>query len=267
MNSIGYALAIGAMAGLHISIWGMYKDAPYEGFTFFRFFRSMFLGLILAVPAMFMYRWELNRSGDAIVFFGLVYVMERAVMEFYKTFIRDEDQSKYFIPMQFHIRGRLIPNRWRRLGIGIVYAACVGFVVGIVFFLDRIYPSHRSVLLVLAVGSIGGWISACGGAWKDAPIEGFSLPKFFRSPLLAAGYALILSRFTTELWLQVFPALGFTIATTETYKTFFFPSKPRGKFAGKPIIDPLMLRRRKYWVPVYVGIWFWLIIMGIQAYP
>ena len=31
-------------------------------------------------------------------------------------------------------------------------------------------------------------------------------------------------------------AEGFTVATLETYKTFFFPTKPRGKFANKPIL-------------------------------
>ena len=50
-------------------------------------------------------------------------------------------------------------------------------------------------------------------------------------------------------------ALGLTIATIETYKTFFFPSKPRGKFAGKPITHPEMLKKRQYFVPVYVAIW------------
>ena len=38
----------------------------------------------------------------------------------------------------------------------------------------------------LTVGALGGWYSAFGGAWKDAPIEGFQLFKFFRSPLQAA---------------------------------------------------------------------------------
>ena len=47
--------------------------------------------------------------------------------------------------------------------------------------------------------------------------------------------------------------LGFTIFTLETYKTFFFPSKPRGKFAGKPILFPDMLRRRQPFVAALRG--------------
>ena len=33
-------------------------------------------------------------------------------------------------------------------------------------------------------------------------------------------------------------SIGYERATAETYKTFFFPSKPRGKFAGKPVLFP-----------------------------
>ena len=60
-------------------------------------------------------------------------------------------------------------------------------------------------------------------------------------------------------------ALGFTVATIETYKTFFFPSKPRGKFAGKPIVYPEWLRFRLRFVPLYVGIWAFVIGAFAQA--
>ena len=49
--------------------------------------------------------------------------------------------------------------------------------------------------------------------------------------------------------------LGYTIATIETYKTFFFPNKPRGKFAGKPILFPKMLKKRRL-VAVLYGLLF-----------
>jgi hypothetical protein len=51
--------------------------------------------------------------------------------------------------------------------------------------------------------------------------------------------------------------------TTETYKTFFFPSKPRGKFADKPVVFPRWLRLRQRFVPLYVLIW--LIVIGAYA--
>ena len=64
-----------------------------------------------------------------------------------------------------------------------------------------------------------------------------------------------LAGLTRSLLLVTLAATGYTIATTETYKTFFFPSKPRGKFAGMPVRFPEMLRRRQRFVPLYVVIW------------
>ena len=56
-------------------------------------------------------------------------------------------------------------------------------------------------------------------------------------------------------------AIGYTIATTESYKTFLFPSRPRGKFAGKPVQFPEILRKRNRVVPVYLGIWVAVLLM------
>jgi hypothetical protein len=106
----------------------------------------------------------------------------------------------------------------------------------------------------LAIGLAIGFVAALGGAWKDAPKEGFDLLKFFRSPIIAVIYALVLSRLTPDPLLIAAGAIGYERATAETYKTFFFPSRPRGKFAGKPILHPEMLRRRQYFVPAYVAI-------------
>jgi hypothetical protein len=73
-------------------------------------------------------------------------------------------------------------------------------------------------------------------------------------------YAALLWSFTHDLLLTGLAALGFTVATLETYKTFFFPSVPRGKFAGKAILFPHMIQRRKWFVPLYAGIW--MIVIG-----
>ena len=109
--------------------------------------------------------------------------------------------------------------------------------------------------VVFLVGGAAGWISAFGGAWKDAPIEGFQTLKFFRSPAMAGSYAVLVSLLTDDLVFITMAAEGFVIMTTETYKTFFFPSKPRGKFAGKPVVFPAWLRLRQRFVPLYVLIW------------
>jgi hypothetical protein len=201
-----------------------------------------------------------------VLFFGLVYVLERGAIEFWKTFLRNEDQSKYFIPMQFAVFGRLVHGRGRRLGIGFAVAGAVIAAFLAIHFSSRAGAPPRSLLLVLLIGSTGGWISAFLGAWKDAPIEGFETLKFFRSPVAAGIYALLLSPFTTSYMLIALAALGYTIATLETYKTFFFPSKPRGKFSGKPIRFPEMLERRKRFAVVYAAIWVFMIGTFAAAY-
>ena len=43
------ALIVGLIAGLHTSTWGMYKDAPHEGFTWSRYFRSTAVGGVVAL--------------------------------------------------------------------------------------------------------------------------------------------------------------------------------------------------------------------------
>jgi hypothetical protein len=134
-------------------------------------------------------------------------------------------------------------------------AAAALALAALVWWIERSLPGEPGLLVILFVGGLGGWFSAFGGAWKDAPIEGFETLKFFRSPVIATLYALILSMFTDNLFVIPLAALGYTIATLETYKTFFFPSKPRGKFSGKPVTHPEMLTRRNRFVPVYVGIW------------
>jgi hypothetical protein len=245
-------LLVGLLAGTHTATWGMYKDAPHEGFR--RYSRSVLVSLFSAPVVYWAADLDASRIADLVLLFGVVYVVERGLTEFYKVYWRDEDQTKYFIPMQFHVFGRVIHSRATRLAIGIPHAAIV---VGLIFVIAWVQDVSQAPLWVLAVtlGSIGGWISAFGGAWKDAPIEGFEWFKFFRSPVVAALYALLLSRLTNDLVVIALGAEGFTVATLETYKTFFFPSKPRGKFAGKPVHFPDMLRLRQRFLPLYVFIW------------
>ncbi|MCG8605195.1 hypothetical protein MJD09_09380 [bacterium] len=254
------ALAVGLLAGLHTSTWGMYKDAPHEGFTWVRYFRSTVVGAVVAVGVVLATKLDVSQIPNIVVLFGFTYVVERALIEFYKTFLREQDQSKYFIPMQFSVGGNVVESRAIRLTAGFVYMTLVLFVVYGLYLLQFTGWQVSGTFAVLSLGSIGGWISAFGGAWKDAPKEGFQTLKFFRSPVIALIYAFILANFTTNFILMSMGALGFTIATIETYKTFFFPNKPRGKFAGMPIKFPEMLKKRFYFVPLYASIWLAIIV-------
>ncbi|NIP83845.1 MAG: hypothetical protein GWM90_33300 [Gemmatimonadetes bacterium] len=197
------------------------------------------------------------------MFFGTVYAAERAVEEFYKTFLREEDQSKYTIPMQLHVLGRVVESRAARWLAGAGVLAVVAVLVLGVRSIQR-PPYTDSLLVLVAVGTVASWVSAVGGAWKDAPIEGFETLKFFRSPGIALVYALLLSRMTDDLLLLALASAGYTVATIETYKTFLFPSRPRGKFSDKPVLYPDMLRRRQAFVPLYVFLWA-VILAGLGA--
>lgn len=260
------AVGIGLVAGAHSATWGMYKDAIYEGFTYRKYFRSIILSGFIAMVVQFVTDLDVTRASGILILYGLTYVIERAMLEFYKTFLREEDQSKYFIPMQFAVRGRVVQRRQTRWLVSAAYLAGVLLIVGSLYFLFRANLQAPGLVMVLIVGSIGGWISAFGGAWKDAPLEGFELLKFFRSPAIALFYALLIACFTDNYLYISLGALGYTVGTIETYKTFFFPNKPRGKFAGKEIRYPEMLQRRKRFVPLYMAIWVTVITTYVIAF-
>ena len=259
------AAAVGLLAGVHAATWGMYKDAPHEGFSARKYARSPVLGVAVGALAQALTGLDPSDAGDLVLLFGVVYAVERALAEIYKTFLREEDQSKYFIPMQLHVLGRVVHSRTTRWVAGALYTAgLVGAMVGIAR-LDRGSGAPHALATMLLVGSVGGWVSACGGAWKDAPAEGFQTLKFFRSPALAALFAAWLSTLTRELVIVTLAATGFTVAATETYKTFCFPSKPRGKFVGMPVRYPDMLHRRRRLVPVYLAIWAGVLAAALGA--
>jgi len=259
------AIGIGLLAGTHTATWGMYKDSPHEGFTFRRYSRSILVSGVIAPVVWLITKLTLTSSGHMVVLFGITYGIERALVEFYKAFVRNEDQSKYFIPMQFHVKGKVVKDLKNRLWIAAAYAAGVLLVIGGIYYFERL-RLQLPLMVVLLFGTAGGWISAFGGAWKDAPLEGFELLKFFRSPVIALFYATLLACFTESYLFICVGALGYTVATIETYKTFFFPSRPRGKFAGKPVLFPDMLSRRQKFVPWYVAIWMAVIIGFVIAF-
>ena len=265
MNLV-YELLVGLAAGAHTSTWGMYKDSIHEGFTVPRYLRSTFVSLVWAPVIARIAEIDAATAGGIVILFGVTYAVERATTEFWKTFIRDEDQSKYFIPMQFHVFGHVPRGRATRLLVGLGY---VGVGVLLLWLAVRVQPAAGTagpLWQVLLVASAGGWYSACAGAFKDAPIEGFEWLKFFRSPLWAGFYGFLVSHFTTSYVLIALAAIGYTVATLETYKTFFFPSKPRGKFAGKPITHPAMLATRQKFVPLYVGIWAGVVTVFVVGF-
>ncbi len=265
MATVLVALATGLAAGLHSATWGMFKDAPHEGFTWRTYLRSPVLSTLIAAVLALSTRLDLTGPAGIAVLFGVTYGLERALLEIYKTFLRQQDQSKYTIPMQFAVGGRVVASREARWLAGVLYlAGGLGIVYGAHWL--QLHPKALPRFLAVAlVGSAGGWISAFGGAWKDAPVEGFSIFKFFRSPFITFCYGVFLASLTPTYPFIFLGAIGYTVATIETYKTFFFPSKDRGKFEGKPRSHPEYLRTRYHFLPLYVLIWTGVITVGVAA--
>jgi len=257
-------LLTGLAVGLHTATWGMFKDAPHEGFTWRTYWRSPLLAVTIALVLGLSGAVSATSAGGVVILFGVTYGIERALIEVYKTFLREEDQSKYTIPMQLSVQGKVVERRAVRLAAGAAYFFGELLLLFGAVMLQRNTPAPGLITAAL-IGSVGGWVSAFGGAWKDAPIEGFSLPKFFRSPLIAFAYGLCLGLLTRNYVLLLLGAIGYTVATTETYKTFFFPNKNRGKFMEREPQHRDWLRLRWRFVPLYVAIWIAVLATGAWA--
>ena len=239
MNWLFGAL-LGLAAGAHVSTWGAYKDSPFEGFHWNRFWRSIILAAVIGV--LLSGAIGFDRAESMIVLLGAIYCLERLLTEFWKLFIRDHQASAFSIPMRFGILGRPVDNARLRhvigvLAVGFILLACV-----IVTWIQHAFPTQSEWFVILVAG-ISGWLTAIGGAWKDAPVEGFSGWKFLRSPAVATLWALPLS-FLTDNWVLLsFSAGGFAVASIETYKAFLVRDRPPGKFEGKPVLFHYGYRR------------------------
>ena len=246
------AVLIGLAAGLHTSTWGMYKDAPHEGFAWPKFFRSTMVGGFAGFALQYVLQFELSQPANIAVFFGGCYVVERALVEFWKTFLRVEDQSKYFIPMQFSVFGKVVESRSTQLAVGLGYVVVV---LAIGFALNSLQSKIElpGMLVVLTIGAVGGWLSAFGGAWKDAPKEGFEFSKFVRSPIVALLWAPIFSLVTDDYSLIVFACIGAERMTVEFYKTFI--RKKHAKFKATTPRYPQWVQKRARFILPYAVTW------------
>ena len=270
---IAIALVAGLAAGIHTATWGMYKDAPHEGFYWSTYFRSVIAGLIYGPVIWYFFQLDMSWPANFFLLWGAVYALERVTMEVYKTFIRNSDQSKFSIPMQLSAFGKPIESYPARLAAGVAYVGAIALLTFGIYKLNQAYHNGNNnwnAFLLLLPCSVMGWVSAFGGAWKDAPIEGFETFKFFRSPSVAYFFAFIGSLFTDHLVLITAVSIGLTIASIETYKSFFFLDRPRGKFQGMPEHFPEWLTKRKKFVPLYAAIWVAVLacfVIGLTQRP
>ena len=234
MNSataVGCTVLLALLTGTHAATWGAFKDSPFESFKRLSFVRS----IVLAVTAAFVLSTAtgLATALGLPVLVGVLYATERFATEWWKSFIREDEQGAYAIPMRVAVRGRTVDARFPRYVTGAVVlagAVMAGWTAAVLQPED----GGPAWLLVL-VGSVGGWLTAAGGAWKDAPVEGFSGWKFLRSPTVATAWTVLLMLFTDDWVALAVGAGGLSVLSIETYKTFFTRGRPPGKFAGKPV--------------------------------
>jgi hypothetical protein len=223
-------ILLALICGTHAATWGAFKDTPFEGFKLVSFVRSIFVAM--GVALLLAAATDLEKTMTPIVLVGLLYAAERLATELWKSFIREDDQSAYAIPMRIALLGRPVDGRFPRYLTGLLV---VGGMVSVGGFATALQPAGGGApWMLLLVGGLGGWLTAVGGAWKDAPVEGFSGWKFLRSPVVATAWTIMLVPFTGSWVMLSVAAAGLAVLSIETYKTFFTGGRPPGKFDGKP---------------------------------
>jgi hypothetical protein len=206
---------VSAVSGLYTSLWGAFKDCPYEGFKAKTFPRSLYFNAIIFFAIYFIPVFN-ERIQNLSLFqtFFLVMGLERGIAEFYKGFLRTEDQKKYFVPSRITFFGRYVANDMLRRSIGII----IIFAIFLLLFLDT---TITTALEFVAVSYAAGAVVACGGAYKDAPFEGFKILKFQKSPLvLSPLFFLFYSYGPTALGILICMNFGLERFVVEYYKTY-----------------------------------------------
>lgn len=175
--NVFFAFGISLVSGLYTSLWGAFKDSPYEDFKGRTFPRSMYFHAVI-FWAMY---WVLDDFSALKLFevFFLVMGLERFLAELYKGFFRTENQDKYFVPSRITFFGHYVQSDLLRYAMGIVLVAGV---IGVLL----VDVPVTSFWMFLMVAYATGLLVSLGGAYKDAPFEGFKPLKFQRSGMVLA---------------------------------------------------------------------------------
>ena len=250
------------ISGFYTSLWGAFKDSPYEGFkgrTFPRsvYFHAAIFALISILPVLRIQFLELR----LFQLFFLIMGLERFIAELYKGFFRTEDQSKYFVPSRITFFGRQVDSDALRFSAGTL------LVLG-VFSLLFIGAQIQSFLGYLAVGYGTGLLVALGGAYKDAPFEGFKILKFQRSAVVLAVcsplfYLIGLKGEPVSLGFLIYMNGGMERFLVEYYKTYI-QRTISGKFnPDLPKIQACIDNREKFH---YLALAIIAGLVGLYAY-
>lgn len=257
MHSMPALIAVSVCSGLYTSAWGAYKDGPYETFKSLTFPRSMLFSILILFTI-------LNTPmgvGEAFMQLSLFHIflaimgIERMVTEIYKACFRQNDQSIFLIPQQMTFFGRAVKSLALRVVVGILLMAAIYYIV---FWSQTM--SH--IISFSITGFLTGLFICSGGAYKDAPFEGFSPTKFFRSAIvLAIASPFVYWLGPCRLGFLIFTFGGLERLLVEYYKSYIVKSVP-GKFRPDlPRIEgPFLAHRGKLQLvaTALVGLLLWL---------
>ena len=212
-------LAVTIISGLYTSLWGAFKDSPYERFKPGTFPRSIYFNVAILIALYFIpYFGEHLRQLGVVQVFFLIMGIERFIAELYKGFFRTEDQSKYFVPSRITFFGRHVDSDALRYAAGVLIVAAV-------FSLLLIEVEVDSFFGYLIIAYLTGSLVALGGAYKDAPFEGFKWLKVQRSGAVLALLSPLLYLLTDPLdplhvGFLIYMNGGLERFAIEYYKTF-----------------------------------------------
>ena len=246
------------LSGLYTSLWGAFKDSPYEYFKPKTFPRSIWFSLAI----WGFYQWFLPLFGAEVPglsvvnlfqLFFFVMGVERFVAELYKGFFRTEDQSKYFIPSRVTLLGKPVRSELLRRSSGILLVTLTLAVA----FLP--WPMH-TYWQFLIVAYCTGLLVSVGGAYKDAPFEGFQPLKFQRSAVvLAVASPLFYYLGPVSLGVLIFMNGGLERFLVEYYKTYI-KRNMSGKFRPDlKIYQKQKASREKF----HIAAWVIIVALGL----
>ncbi len=251
-----FSFVVSLTSGLYTSLWGAFKDSPFEGLKRRTFPRSVYFHTVIFCALYWLpfFHGSFRQLSLFQVFFAIM-GLERFLAELYKGFFRSEDQSKYAVPSRITFFGRPVTSEPLRLFFGVVLVAGV---FSLLFLSVRIedFPGFA------AVAFSTGLLVSLGGAYKDAPFEGFAPLKFFRSATVLAICSPLFffsnnPRSPMPLGYLIFMNGGLERFLVEYYKTYVQRTMS-GKFRPDlPRIPRYIETREKYH---YMA---WIIIVGL----
>ena len=234
----------GLAGGLLTASWGAFKDTPYEGFSIISisFLRSLVVTCIFYLALLFfLSKTDFSFHHIAVLFSAIAF--ERLTQEYWKAFFRSKQrESIYKIPQSFHVLGKVLKYK-SRFVIGLLLSTTTFVVLNLLFGVKITANSWIIPGVILSV------LPSLGGAWKDAPIEGFNIKKFPRSFIIMFASIFLLSRLTNNLLVLIMGAAGLERLLVEFYKSFLILSTP-GKYNQK-IIYPDWIDKRKIFIASY----------------